>query len=70
LRAELRETFLRAAEADRLNEERKARLPAEREGRTVPPATGAESISGNYSPAEAQNHSGRTVRIGARIVEG
>jgi hypothetical protein len=66
LRAELREKFLRAAEADRLNAERQARLEAERQGRNPPPAAPSAPNSGNNPPSPDR----RTIRIGGRIVEG
>ena len=68
LRAELEEKFLRAAEADRLNEERKARLEAERQGLNTPPAASPAPISGNNPPAPAPDR--RIMRIGGKIVEG
>jgi hypothetical protein len=66
LRAELREKFLRAAEADRLNAERKARIEAERQGLNPPPAAPAAPNSGNNPPSPDR----RTIRVGGRIVEG
>lgn len=81
LRAELKERFLRAAEADRINAERKARLEAEREGRNAiaepeaasipgnfPGAPAAVPNAGNFQPAVADPHAG-TIRIGGRLVE-
>lgn len=61
LRAELKEMFLRATEAERVNAERKARIAAEREGRNAvtepapfsgnyPGAPGAARVSGNCPP--------------------
>jgi hypothetical protein len=49
LRAELREKFLRVAEADRINAERKARLEAERQGRNAVTGPEAMQVSGNYA---------------------
>jgi hypothetical protein len=65
LREELKEKFLRAAEADRLNEERKARFEAERRGQNPPPAA---PIPGNNPPAPSPDR--RIMRIGGKIVEG
>lgn len=62
LREELRERFIRAAEAVRENQERAARLAAERTGTPNPSPA---QFSGNLEP-----HSARTVRVGGKIVEG
>jgi hypothetical protein len=70
LRAELREKFLRAAEADRINAERKARLEAEREGSNGVPETHPAPISGNIPPAPMPDPHAGTRRIGGRLVEG
>ena len=80
LRAELRERFLRAAEADRINAERKARLEAEREGRNaiaepeaasipgIPGAPAAVPNAGNFHPTAAADPHAGIIRIGGRLV--
>ena len=64
LREELYERFIRAAEGERENEERAARLAAEQMGQTVPNPAETQ-FSGNYEPGLE----GFT-RIGGRIVKG
>lgn len=61
LREELRERFIRAAEAVRENQERAARLAAERTGATNPPPA---QFSGNFAP-----HPAAKIRIGGKLVE-
>lgn len=80
LRAELRERFLRAAEADRINAARKARLEAEREGRNaiaepeaasipgIPRAPAAVPNAGNFKPTAALDPHAGIIRIGGRLV--
>ena len=63
LRGELREKFIRAAQAVRENEARAARLAAEDVNQTAPDPAPAP-FSGNSDPTMP------TIRIGGRIVEG
>jgi hypothetical protein len=63
LRQELREKFIRAAEAVRENQEREARLAAEAANRTAP-NPGPVQFSGNLDASTP------ITRIGGRIVEG
>jgi hypothetical protein len=69
LRAELREKFLRVAEADRINAERKARLEAEREGRNAIAGPEAAPFSGNIQPVAAEDRCVDAIRAGGRLVE-
>jgi hypothetical protein len=69
LRAELREKFLRVAEADRINAERKARLEAEREGRNAIVGPEAAPFSGNIQPVAAEDRCVDAIRAGGRLVE-
>jgi hypothetical protein len=69
LRAELREKFLRVAEADRTNAERKARLEAEREGRNAIGGPEAAPFSGNIQPVAAEDRCVDAIRAGGRLVE-
>jgi hypothetical protein len=64
LREQLRERFIRAAEAAKENQEREARLAAERAGQTAPNLPPAQ-FSGNIAP-----HAAGTIRIGGKRVEG
>jgi hypothetical protein len=56
LRAELMDKFLRAADADRVNAERKARLEAERDATNTVPVADAAPISGNIPAVRDPNH--------------
>ncbi len=69
LRAELTEMFLRAAEADRVNEERNARRAAERGRPDAVPQTPAAPFSGTIPPAAAPDPLAGTIRVGGRVVE-
>jgi hypothetical protein len=69
LRAELREKFLRAAEADRINAERKARLEARREGRNAIVGPQAGTSSGDIQPVAAEDRCVDAIRAGGRLVE-
>ena len=68
MRKDLMDKFIRAAEADRLNEERKVKLEAERLGANPVPMAPPAPISGNNPPSPDPNR--RTIRVGGRIVEG
>ncbi|HEY3638824.1 MAG TPA: hypothetical protein VGK90_11805 [Rhizomicrobium sp.] len=63
MRGALLQKFIRVADAERENEERAARLAAER-GEAAPSAP----FPGNYSPSSQSNGSG-SVRIGGKLVE-
>lgn len=63
LREELRERFIRAAEAVKENQAREARLAAERAGQTAPNPSSAQ-FSGNFEPDLRGS-----VRIGGKLVE-